>query len=318
MSQYILCAEDDLASFYTEAIQPFWENSVQQGMFAGVEKVGIAYAYVLHPKALGTVVISTGRIESFIKYKELIYDFYKNGYSVFIHDHRGQGFSGRMLENPHVGYVASFDDYVTDFKQFIDDIVLKKTHHKPNLLCHSMGGAIGALLVLRYPELFAKVAFSAPMFGFRPALPNWFSLLLLNLHAVVNAKEAYFFGQNNYVAKAFVANQLTHSEIRYQIFRKEYKTLPQVQLGGVSGHWLAAASIAMDEIEKNVHRFPIASLVIQAGADQVVDNQRQGRVVAKMPHSNLIVIDGSKHELLEEQDKYRVPCLTSIFDFFEG
>ena len=178
----------------------------------------------MHPDAIGSVVISSGRIESLVKYKEVVYDFYQNGYSVFIHDHRGQGLSGRMLDNPQIGYVQCFDDYVSDFKQFIDQVVSESSQHKPKLLCHSMGGAIGALTVMRYPELFDRVAFSAPMFGIRPSLPNWFANLLLSLHAVLNKKNAYFFGQKNYESKPFKTNELTHSEIRYQIFRQEYQT----------------------------------------------------------------------------------------------
>jgi lysophospholipase len=316
MSQYVFCSENDLISKYATVIQPFWDSSVTQGKFAGVGDVAIVYAYAVHPEALGSVVISSGRIESLIKYKEVVYDLYQNGYSVFIHDHRGQGLSGRMLDNPQIGYVQDFAEYVADLKQFIDDVVTKKTQFKPQLLCHSMGSTIGALTVLRYPEMFQKVAFSAPMFGIRPPLPNWFAKLLLSLHGAVNTKNAYFFGQENYDNQSFATNELTHSEIRYQIFRQEYQIAPQVQLGGVSGHWLKVAAQAMDEIEQNVHDFPIPALVIQAGADQIVDNKRQSRVVAKMAHSKLIVIDGSKHELLEEQDKFRVPCLTSVLDFF--
>jgi lysophospholipase len=322
MSQFVLCSEDNLASKYISAIQPFWHNNVQHGMFDGVrevgkkEKVGIAYAYVLHPQALGSVVVSTGRIESLIKYKEVVYDLYQNGYSVFIHDHRGQGLSGRLLDNPNIGYVGSFEEYVTDFKSFINQVVTEKTQHKPNLLCHSMGGTIGAMTVLRYPELFEKVVFSAPMFGIRPSLPNWFAKFLLNLHATLNKKNAYFFGQNNYDNQPFSGNELTHSEIRYQLFRQEYEETPKVQLGGVSGNWLKMAAQAINEIEQDVHRFPIPALIIQAGADQVVDNKRQNRVVAKMKNAKLMVIAGSKHELFEEQDKFRTPCLTATLDFF--
>lgn len=316
MSQFVFCTQDNLASKYATDIQPFWQNSVQLDMFEGVEEVDIAYAYVLHPQAIGTVVISSGRIESFIKYKEVVYDLYQNGYSVFIHDHRGQGLSGRMLSNPQIGYVGDFSEYVIDFKKFIDEVVSKKTLHKPNLLCHSMGGTIGALTVLRYPELFEKVAFSAPMFGIRPPLPNWFATLLLTIHGILNNKKAYFFGQENYDNLPFSANELTHSDVRYQIFCDEYQAAPQVQLGGVSGHWLKVAAQAMDEIENNAHRFPIHSLVIQAGADQIVDNKRQNTVVTKMLNSKLKVIDGAKHELLEERDEFREPCLTAILDFF--
>ncbi|WP_293752010.1 alpha/beta fold hydrolase [uncultured Paraglaciecola sp.] len=318
MSQYVLSTEYDLASKYETTIQPFWLNNVTHGKFSGKDDLDIGYAQVVHPDAIGSVVISSGRIESLLKYKEIVYDFYQNGYSVFIHDHRGQGLSGRMLDNPQIGYVQCFDDYVYDFKQFIDQVVSESSQHKPKLLCHSMGGAIGALTVMRYPELFDRVAFSAPMFGIRPSLPNWFANLLLSLHAVINKKNAYFFGQKNYESKPFKTNELTHSEIRYNIFRQEYQQTPQVKLGGISGHWLKMAAQAMDQIEQNAHCFPIPAFVIQAGADQVVDNKRQSRVVAKMANTKLQVIDGSKHELLEEQDQYRIPCLTTILDFFSN
>ncbi len=33
-------------------------------------------------------------------------------------DSRGQGFSGRELDDPHKGYVKDFDDYVRDEKNF--------------------------------------------------------------------------------------------------------------------------------------------------------------------------------------------------------
>lgn len=316
MSQYVLCSEEDLPSIYESEIQPFWLNNVKQGKFTGKGEIEIVYAHVVHPEAIGCIVISSGRIESLVKYKEVIYDLYQNGYSVFIHDHRGQGLSGRMLENPQIGYVENFDDYVSDFKNFIDLVVRKDSQNKPKLLCHSMGGAIGALTVLRYPEVFEQVVFSAPMFGIRPSLPNWFAKSLLSLHCAINSRDAYFFGQKDYDSHPFSSNELTHSEIRYQIFRQEYQITPQVKLGGVSGHWLKMAALAMDEIEQNAHCFPIPALVIQAGADQVVDNKRQSRVANKMANTNLKVIDGSKHELLEELDKYRSPFLTTALDFF--
>ena len=315
-NQYHFTNEKTLSSDYLNIIQPFWEERIEQGQFLGKDDISISYAFVVHPKPIGSIVISTGRIESFLKYKEVVYDLYQNGYSVFIHDHRGQGLSARMNKNQHVGYVASFADYVTDFKQFIDQVVDKHSQHKPHLLCHSMGGAIGTLMILRYPQLFVKVAFSAPMFGIQPALPNWLSNVLLSLHASLNKEVAYFFGQKDYENQPFAGNDLTQSEVRYGIFRQEYQAATEVQLGGVSADWLKAAIKAMDQIEQDVKDFPIPALVIQAGSDGIVDNKRQSRVVSKMPNTQLMVIDGAKHELLEEIDRYRKPCLTAVLDFF--
>ena len=222
-----------------------------------------------------------------------------------------------MLDNPHIGYVDDFADYTTDFKAFMEDIVSQKTTQKPNLLCHSMGGAIGALTVLHYPDMFAKVAFSAPMFGLLPALPNWLAKVLLGSHRTISGASAYFFGQKDYESEAFSGNNLTQSKTRYDIFRQEYQALPQVKLGGVSGHWLKAAIQAIDEIELKAPNFPIPALVVQAGADTIVDNKRQRRVAENMANTKLLVVEGSRHELLEEQDKYRVPSLTAILDFFK-
>jgi len=316
MSQYVVSSEGNLELEYVKIIQPFWQDKVQLGRFSGKDNVEIAYAYVIHPHAVGSIVISTGRIECFLKYKEVVYDVYQNGYSVFIHDHRGQGLSARMTDNLHMGYVASFTDYVTDFKEFIDLVVTPNSQSKPYMLCHSMGGAIGAQMILAYPQVFEKVAFSAPMFGIRPVLPNWLSKLLFKLHGAISTPSAYFFGQKDYDNQPFAGNDLTHSEVRYDIFRQEYQQSPNVQLGGVTGQWLIAAALSMDEIEQNAQKFPIPALVVQAGADQIVDNKRQRRVATKMANTKLMVINDAKHELLAEKDLYRKPSLFAVLDFF--
>lgn len=315
---HYLSNEQTLDSYYPEVIQPFWQTYMQHGAFDGVGEISIAYAYVVHPQSKGSIVICSGRIESMLKYKEVVYDLYQNGYSVFIHDHRGQGLSGRMTSNSHMGYVECFDDYITDFKTFVDDVVMANSQSKPKLLAHSMGGAIATLTILKYPSLFAKAVLSAPMFGIRPSLPSWLENFLLWLHQRVSKGVAYFFGQKDYVAEPFKHNVLTQSEVRYQIFRQEYAQTPQVQLGGVTGHWLKVALVAMDYIEKNIELCQTPMLVFQAGGDQVVDNKRQTRVVKKMRGAELIVIENAKHELLEEQDKYRGLCLNRTFDFLAG
>ncbi|MFQ3219301.1 MAG: lysophospholipase [Paraglaciecola sp.] len=317
---YLLSQETQLQHDYPALICPLMQK-LQYGEFMGVDKVNIVYAFLLHPCPIGSVVISSGRIECLLKYQELIYDLYQNGYCVFIHDHRGQGFSGRMTDNSHMGYVQDFTDYVTDFKIFYDTVIKLKSEYQPQLLCHSMGGAIGALYVHAYPQDFGHVVFSAPMFGIRPPMPAWLVTGLLRLNELINTfsgkPTAYFFGQGNYENIHFADSQLTHSEVRYRLFREEYERQPRVQLGGVTCQWLKAARAAMDKIESLAGTLSIPALVLQAGADQVVDNKRQDLVVASMPHCKKVVIKGAKHELLMEEDKYRMPCLVAALDFFK-
>lgn len=40
------------------------------------------------------------------------------GFDVLIIDHRGQGRSGRLLADPHLGHVNRFNDYVDDLAAF--------------------------------------------------------------------------------------------------------------------------------------------------------------------------------------------------------
>lgn len=318
---YLISNEKQLEQTYAEQIKPLMSSKVQ-GSFVGVSGITISYAFLQHPNAKGAVAISTGRIESWVKYQEVMFDLYQNGYSVFIHDHRGQGLSGRMTRNPHMGFVCEFADYVADFKAFYQQVIKPNCQHKPRLLCHSMGCAIGALYVLKHAEDFANVVFCAPMFGIRPALPTWLAKILIGANLLISRgfghDASYFIGQKNYQETEFTLNELTHSEQRYQLFRDTYTLQPEVQLGGVTVHWLRAALAAMNQIENCASQISIPVWAIQAGDDTVVDNKRQNRVLSLMPDCQVQRIAGARHEMLLEQDEYRRPCMQAILTFLAG
>lgn len=267
-----------------------------------------------------TVVISSGRIESLLKYKELIFDLYNNKLAVFILDHRGQGLSGRMTEDPQHGFVASFDDYVDDLLAFTDDIVAPHQVGNLYLLCHSMGGAIGALTLLRDPSRFDKAVFASPMFGVRPVLPGWLANSLVHTglawNRLRNKQSGYFFGQTPYVAFPYTLNKLTHSKIRYELFRQLYDEERQIQLGGVTSEWLHAAQVAMNRIEACAPQITTPSLILSADGDAIIDNTRQRRVAGRFANAQLEVVHEAYHELFTEADIYRDSVLQQVMRFF--
>lgn len=319
---WYLSSEAQLAEVMEQEIAPFWAAQVSLGEFTGRANIRINYAFCVPDDARQSVLISSGRIESLLKYKEVIYELYRNGFAVFILDHRGQGLSGRMGDNAQHGYVEHFNDYVSDLCYFVDKIVVPRQRGNLNLLCHSMGSAIGALTVLQRPAQFSKVVFCSPMFGIRPALPGWLANVLINLNGYCNrilpGASGYFFGQRDYHPDAFAVNRLTSSAIRYQVFRTLYKDNPTVQLGGVTAQWLSAASAAMQEVEQHAKEIDLPVLVFSAADDKVVDNQRQARVVAEMPNAEYIRVAGARHEILIELDSIRQPVMLRIFDFFSA
>ena len=98
----------------------------------------------------GAIVIAPGRGESSIEYYETAIDYIAMGYSpVFVIDHRGQGFSPRLLPNQDMGHIGDFQDYVNDLAAATDMIeqILEADFGRYDeplfYTSNSMGGAIG-------------------------------------------------------------------------------------------------------------------------------------------------------------------------------
>src|SRR3954471_21039664 len=161
---YSLTLESDLETLYDDKIARFWEECGERHYFAGVDDVTIAYMRFVHPTSDTGLVISSGRTESFIKYKELIYDFWRQGFSVYILDHRGQGLSGRILQDrAQMGHVRDFGDYVADLRTLVGTVVRPAEHRRLALLAHSMGGAIASLYIEEYKSDFDAAVLFSPM-----------------------------------------------------------------------------------------------------------------------------------------------------------
>ncbi len=115
---YRLLTSTELPEFFANTLPVFWQQHAQPGEFSGVDGVPIRYVALRNPVGHKAILVVNGRLESYIKYQELAYELFQQGYSVYLYDHRGQGFSGRMLSDPQKGYVQRFADYVTDLKSF--------------------------------------------------------------------------------------------------------------------------------------------------------------------------------------------------------
>lgn len=109
--------ENAFAAFTMGPLTDFWRQR-DEAEFTGVDDIPVRFVRFSAKHHDRVVVICPGRIESYVKYAELAYDLFHLGFDVLIIDHRGQGRSGRLLADPHLGHVNRFNDYVDDLAAF--------------------------------------------------------------------------------------------------------------------------------------------------------------------------------------------------------
>ncbi|HEH9417703.1 TPA: alpha/beta fold hydrolase [Aeromonas sobria] len=319
---YPLTSEADVPTLYQQTLPDFWRQHAVEGEFKGKDGITIRYAALRQAKVDRAILIVNGRVESYLKYQELAWDLWRQGYSLYLIDHRGQGMSGRMLADQQKGYVDQFDDYVLDLKQFHDQVIMADQPAKLFLLAHSMGGAISARYLERWPDDIKAAVLSSPMLGINlGGLPKWLAKGLATTIGTVGdwiGEPPYGPGQGGYQDHGFADNGLTHSQSRYQAFRQLYELHPQIQLGGATAHWIYQGITGADAAIADAGAIKTPLLVLQAGNDSVVDNAAQDRfcTLANCEGGKPLRIEGAWHELFIESDDKRQPALTAMADFF--
>ncbi|GAB56915.1 lysophospholipase [Glaciecola punicea ACAM 611] len=325
---YYISLENKVSTYPQTDFMAFFNKKVRTGIWQQRSAVDTFYGYVINASASKCIVISQGRSESLVKYAEFIYELYQNGYTVFMLDHQGQGQSTRLLPNPHIGYVKSFNDYVEDLHEVIENVLnpLLTDNNQGNLqkilFCHSMGGAIGSMYVLAHPTVFTKLVMTAPMLGILIPVSESLTYLMvktvLGIRAFFGLPLGYLWGQTNYEAGSFNENKLTNSELRYGVFRDMMTLYSQNQLGGISFTWMQQAITAMRDLRLKASSIMLPTLVFQAEQERIVDNKKMTQFVAQLANATLVKVANAQHELLLEQDEARTMVLSNIYDFIES
>lgn len=318
--------ENHLTQYYKTRLPAFISEELIVGDWQRPDGYHLHYRYIVNKEAKAWVVILQGRAESVVKYAELIDELHQNGFSVFVFDHIGQGQSGRLSSNPLHGYVEDFTAYVDDAAVLMAKVLqnIKQVNHQQSLpqylLSHSMGGAVGTLLLAQHPKLFAKAVLCSPMYGIKAPLPRSFAKCLVTagaaLHRLLGIRSGYFLGQGDYKTIPFADNKLTSSRNRYDWFSQYYNDNDSARLGGVTFQWLAAALNAMENITSHANHIHTPILGFKASNDGIVDNHAIDLVFASLPNAELHEVVGAKHEILFEQDRFRSDVVRRIIQFF--
>jgi lysophospholipase len=267
--------------------------------------------------ARGSVIIAPGRTEFIEKYFEVTRELQSRGFAVFCIDWRGQGLSGREVENGLKGHFATFDDPVNDLSTALK--LLSATLPRPHIgLAHSMGGAIVLrALLTRRVELDAA-AFSAPMWG----IPGLTPMAKKYVRFMTSLGASGLFAprvEQKWKRENFKKNPVTHDKERHARCQGLVCEEPRLALAGPTVGWVAAAADATESfLTPNAFahvRIPV--LIASAGQEQLVDNASHEAVAAQLPSVTHITVEGAKHEILMERDEFRAQFWTAFDELTE-
>ena len=317
-------------------IETFWSQRVVVETFTGARGLTLRYARALQPdRALekGALVIVSGRTESMLKYKELVRDLWADGWSVYVHDHRGQGLSDRepeVKDSPQKGHVNEFQDYVADLRSFVASQVLPDGHSRHVLLAHSMGGAIAALFLEQgsvEARRFDAAALSSPMLKIKGIAGAPADLVSCRVAKFLAKREPteYVKTGTAYVPKPYEKNEYTQSPARYSRLISQYASEPHIQLGSPTHRWFDQACEAAFRARRTAGEVRTPIRIVVAGEDSIVHNTGAAEFCRRLPaqlggcggpSGGPIVVPGARHELLIERDDLRQQALMPILQFF--
>jgi lysophospholipase len=299
-------------------------NPIPDGAIAGTVRtpdgVELRFARWDSPgSSKGTVCVFGGRGEFIEKYFETIGELRQRGFAVATMDWRGQGHSSRQLPDPRKGHVADFAEYEVDLETFMSQAVLPNSPAPYFALTHSMGGAVVLRAMHAGKRWFDRAVLVAPMIDFpriwiaRPA------------RALMRVLRLPGFGKNFVPGgnvdggrtSRFADNPLTSDPARYARNAALVAHDPTLGIGGPTVDWLNAAfeTIAAFQAAGYAAQIDQPIMMLAAGADTIVSTPAIGRFANRLAAGSHLMIEGARHEILQEQDRYRAQ-VWAAFDAF--
>ena len=271
--------------------------------------------------AKGAVVIVHGYTECAEKYREMCWYFVNAGYSVFVYDQRGHGASVREVEDLSVTHVDCFDQYVDDLAQLMEKVVFPRMGDAPvYLFGHSMGGAVAAFALMKYPEWFKRAVLNAPMIrcvtGDVPSLAAEAYVRVLCMMG--KGKERAIVGKPYDPARETFEGSHSTSRARFDYFQKKRVATPHYQNCAPTNSWLREAIGVTRTLLKpdNAKKIKTPVLLIQAGLDSIVYLPEQERFVNLVPDARLFKLEDAKHEIYCGHNEVLGRYLEGILNFF--
>jgi lysophospholipase len=298
-------------------------NDVVTGEIKTSDGVNLRFArWHPPPGRKGTVCVFQGRAEFIEKYFETVRELRARGFAVATLDWRGQGGSERALSDPHKGHVSDFSEYELDVEAFMNEVVLPDCPPPLFAIGHSMGGSVMMRIARHGSRWFDRIVLSAPMIRLPGMRSAPFSRFTVRAMRYMGMGSAYVPGGSSTMVATgpYIGNVATSDPVRHARTKAILEAAPELGLGSPTVSWINAAYRAMGEFADpnfpSKVRQPL--MLIAAGRDQVVSTAAIEDIAIRLRAGSHLIVAGSRHELMMEQDSYRGQFWAAFDAFVPG
>ena len=297
--------------------------SIREELSLPLEDGGTLHAELYEqPTATRAVVVLHGYTESGEKFREMTWYFLQSGFNVYAIDHRGHGKSARSVDETWLTHVDLFSDYVNDLEAFMNHVVLPRTKALPLCLyAHSMGGAVGSMMLQRHPQMFACAVLTAPMIAPSSApFPSWMGAGIAKfMCAIGKTKEMAFIGKPFDPKNETFEASFGTSRARFDYYARKRLENAHLQNNAPTYGWVKEA-VGVTKVLLNPEadrQIQTPLLLCQASQDTVVRLPEQNQFVSLLPHAQLRAFD-AKHEIYMSGDDVMREYVPAVIGFLRG
>jgi lysophospholipase len=187
-----------------------------------------------------------------------------------------------------------------------------------------MGGAIAIKSLREGGRWFERVVLSAPMLALPSSSPYLMKIAapVARLMRLVGRGSAYVPGGSSQAGgtENFIGNRLTSDPVRYARNAAVLEAEPDLGVGSPTIAWADSALRLMRQLQEPgvAARIRQPLLMVAAGSDQIVSTAAIENFGMNLLAGRHLIIAGSRHEILQEQDHYRNQFWAAFDAFVPG
>lgn len=319
----VLLRDHDFAVKMEEKVKPFLKDRVEGGFFERVKGQPIYYEHYEADDKKGTVVIVHGFTECIRKLDETVYYFLKGGYSVWAIEQRGHGSSYKTTSNPDMVQIDDYNDLIEDLHYMVENLVMKDGRDGLPMIIfgHSMGGAVSASFLERYPNYFDRAILSSPMLRLISGnVPySMVYVYMKGMKFLGKGKEALPGSEplgDSYDFDKGCATCPQRDEYAYNLRRSEIKYRASMPSCDTVLQFYLISQYATRK--KNVVKIKAKVLLLEAENDTLVHHDGDRRFMENVPCGKLIRMKDTKHEIYNSTEDVLRKYWKYILDFCRG